>query len=476
MTLKIVPVILSGGSGTRLWPLSRKMRPKQFINLLGRKSLFQSTLDRISGIQGIGNPIVVCNNEHRFVVAEQLREMDVQEYTIILEPFGKNTAPAIASAALSLTNSDDSEHSIMLVLPADHVIGDVGVFHSTVENAVNSVDEGQLVTFGIKPTYAATGFGYLSASEQVGNDLYKVDRFVEKPDVKTAESYFQDGSYYWNSGMFLMKPDLFLRELEQHAPEVLEHTKQALLDGTLDHDFFRLSDARYKMNPDISVDYAVMEKSDRVIMTPLDARWSDVGSWSSVWAIGEKDENGNSSKGDVWMHDVKNSYLHAENKIIAAIGVEDLIIVETLDGVMVTRKGCDQDVKHIVTQLVNSGRPEALLHRKVYRPWGYFDSIDQGERFQVKRIFVKPGQVLSLQKHFHRAEHWVVVSGTAEITCNGKIFNLTENQSTHIPLGAEHRLRNPGKIPLEIIEIQSGSYLGEDDIVRLDDTYGRANQ
>ena len=477
MTAKrqIVPVILSGGSGTRLWPLSRAMRPKQFINLVGEESLFQQTLMRLSGIQNIADPIVLCNDEHRFLVAEQLQWLGIEERTIILEPVGRNTGPAIATAAAQLNNRNDETEYLMLVLPADHRINNVSAFVKAIEVAGDAAGQSNLITFGISPDRPATGYGYIkTTSREEENRVAAVEQFVEKPDLERARSYLAEGNYFWNSGMFLFSPEVCLEEFEQHCPQINKYASAALAAAVEDLDFLRLDRTSYEQCPNISVDYAVLEKSDRVKVVPLDAGWSDVGSWTSLWESGEKDEHGNVTRGDVLVESVKNSYIHSENKLVTALGVDDLIIVETHDGLLVTSKEFDQDIKNIVERLRQLGRPEVDLHRKAFRPWGNYDCLDDGDRFQVKRIMVKSGEQISMQKHFHRAEHWIVVSGTAEVTCGDKTFMLSENEAAYIPLGEKHRLKNPGKVPLEIIEVQSGTYLGEDDIVRFDDEYGRS--
>lgn len=469
----IYPVILSGGSGTRLWPLSRSMRPKQFINLVGESSLFQQTLDRLQNLRGALPALVVCNNEHRFMVAEQMQEMELGHSGIILEPAARNTAPAIACAALKLAQSDPG--AVMLVLPADHVIHNVEAFANAVALASDSAASGQLVTFGITPNYPATGYGYIKT---VGNTedgvAIPVDSFVEKPDQETAQGYLDQGGFYWNSGMFVFTAESYLAELRKHQPGMLEHVEQALASAESDLDFLRLDQSAYEQCPNISIDYAVMEKSEAVSVIPLDAGWSDIGSWTSLWQSGDKDVQGNVTNGDVMLEGVNNSYVHAENKLVTALGVEDLIIVETHDGLLVTSKQHDQDIKKIVERLKTNNRPETELHRKAFRPWGNYDCLDSGERFQVKRIMVKSGDCTSMQKHYHRAEHWIVVSGTAEVTVGDEIKMITENEAVYIPLGERHRLKNPGKVPLEIIEVQSGAYLGEDDIERFDDEYGRS--
>ncbi|MGI9319336.1 MAG: mannose-1-phosphate guanylyltransferase/mannose-6-phosphate isomerase [bacterium] len=471
---QIVPVILSGGSGTRLWPLSRSMRPKQFINLIGEESLFQQTLMRLADIDCITDPIVVCNDEHRFLVAEQLQALGIENRTIILEPVGRNTGPAIAVAAEQLNHNVDPQEDLMLVLPADHRISNIQAFIEAVDLARDAAGENTLITFGITPDRPATGYGYIKTAEKQSEAAAApVEKFVEKPDLANAEAYLADGNYYWNSGMFMFTPRTCLEEFNRHCPNISAHTSAALAAATEDLDFLRLDKTAYEQCPNISVDYAVLEHSQNVKVIPLDAGWSDVGSWTSLWESGDKDSHDNVTRGDVLIESVTNSYIHSENKLITALGVDDLIIVETHDGLLVASKQQDQNIKTVVERLKQLGRPEVELHRKAFRPWGNYDCLDDGERFQVKRILVKSGEQISMQKHFHRAEHWIVVSGTAEVTCGDKTFMLSENEAAYIPLGEKHRLKNPGKVPLEIIEVQSGTYLGEDDIVRYDDEYGR---
>lgn len=476
--MSIIPVILSGGSGTRLWPLSRESYPKQFISLLDHTSLFQATLTRVRQVTR-KSPVIVTNNQHRFIVAEQLRKTNESEATILLEPTGRNTAPAIAAAAIHALAVETDPDCLLLVLPADHNIEQTERFARAVETGRRAALNGKLVTFGIVPSRPETGYGYIRASRSgltdSGEAAMPVEEFVEKPDLATARQYLESGGYYWNSGMFLFRADRYLQALEKFAPEMLALCKQAVNDGQKDLDFFRLDEAAFSQCPADSIDYAVMEKTDDACVVPLDAGWSDVGAWSSLWELSASDDDGNVTEGDVITHDTVNSYIHSDHRLVATTGVKDLIVVETADAVLVADKHSAQDVKNIVAELHAEGRCERMVHRKIYRPWGKFDSVDAGERFQVKRITVNPGATLSLQKHHHRAEHWIIVSGTAEITCDDKIRLLTENQSTYIPLGSVHRLANPGQIPLEIIEIQSGSYLGEDDIVRFSDHYGRDN-
>lgn len=467
----IVPVILSGGSGTRLWPLSRELYPKQLLPLLsGEDTMLQETVKRLEGMDTAA-PVVVCNEEHRFMVAEQMQQSGCTAPSIILEPEGRNTAPAIAIAALEVLEKQGD--APMLVLPADHQIMSKQPFHTAVTAAAHHAAGGKLVTFGIVPTEAHTGYGYIRAGEPLDNNGFRVSEFVEKPDSDTAKSYLEQGGYYWNSGMFLFNAATYLSELEKSNPEMLNACRQAYAGRRADYDFIRLDHEAFLASPGDSIDYAVMEKTAEAVVLPLDAGWSDVGSWSALWQIADKDEQGNVVRGDVHADQVGNSYLHAESRFLAVLGVDDHVVVETSDAVLVAHKSKVQDVKSIVTHLKNTAREEALLHRRVTRPWGCYECIDEESRFKVKRIMVNPGASLSLQMHNHRAEHWIVVKGTAKVTKGDEVFLISENQSTYIPIGTSHRLENPGKIPLEIVEVQSGSYLGEDDIVRFDDQYGR---
>jgi mannose-1-phosphate guanylyltransferase/mannose-6-phosphate isomerase len=468
----IVPVILSGGSGSRLWPLSRELYPKQFLPLVDAHTLFQDTVQRTQAIASITAPLVICNHEHRFLVAEQVRALNITPAAVILEPVGRNTAPAVAVAALhSLAAGSDP---ILLVLPADHIITDVEGFQRAVERVAPKAEAGQLITFGIVPTVPETGYGYIKAGSKLPDiDLYKVERFVEKPDAATARAYLETGNYYWNSGMFMFRASCFLEELEGLAPEIVSHCRQAYTSGQADLDFVRLEREAFEACPSDSIDYAVMEKTSNALVMPLHVGWSDVGAWSALWQVNEHDANGNVISGDIVTVETYNSYVRAENRLVATVGVADLVVVETADAVLVAHKDRVQDVKTVVNQLNASHREETHTHRKVYRPWGTYDSIDNAERFQVKHITVNPGASLSLQMHHHRAEHWTVVKGTARVTRGEEILLLTENQSIYIPVGTRHRLENPGRIPLELIEVQSGSYLGEDDIVRFEDNYGR---
>ena len=464
----MIPVVMSGGSGTRLWPLSRKHKPKQFLNLFGDDSMFQQTILRLDGLDN-SPPIVVCNESHRFMVAEQLLEIVIGNPSILLEPVGRNTAPAIVSAAFQALSRE--EDPILLVLAADHVIADIDAFHQAIKLAEQQAMVGNLVTFGIVPTCAHTGYGYIQAEEKA--TISAVQQFVEKPDSATAEAYLSSGDYYWNSGMFMFKASVLIEEMSKFHSDIVEQCRLAVANSEQDLDFVRLSKEAFEACPSDSIDYALMEKTQKAVVVPLDAGWNDVGSWSSLWECSQQDENNNVLKGDVEIQNVKNAYIHSEHRLVSAIGVENLVIVETADAVMVASKDQAQDIKDIVAKLKKQSRSEAENHRLCYRPWGYYDSIDLGERFQVKRIRVKPGASLSLQMHHHRAEHWVVVQGTAEVTREDEVFLLSENESTFIPVGQKHRLHNPGRVPLEIIEIQSGGYLGEDDIVRFQDKYHR---
>ncbi|MBV6688227.1 mannose-1-phosphate guanylyltransferase/mannose-6-phosphate isomerase [Xanthomonas euvesicatoria pv. physalidis] len=464
----VLPIILSGGSGTRLWPLSRESYPKQFLPLVGDKSMLQSTWLRAAPVAGHA-PIVVANEEHRFMAAEQLQQLGVKPSAILLEPKGRNTAPAIAVAALEATR--DGADPLLLVLPSDHVIQNEAAFQAAVTLAATAAEQGKLVTFGIKPTAPETGYGYIKAG--AGTGASAVERFVEKPDLATAQSYLASGEYYWNSGMFLFRASRYLEELRKFHPAIADACQKAWENGKRDADFTRLDKDAFAASPSDSIDYAVMEKTAYAVVVPLDAGWNDVGSWSSLRDVSKQDAQGNAHHGDVIQLDCQNTYAYG-SRLIAMVGLEDVVVVETPDAVLVGHRDRIQEVKDIVSQIKTAGRSEATWHRKVYRPWGAYDSIDMGQRHQVKRITVKPGAVLSLQMHHHRAEHWIVVSGTAEVTRGEEVLLLTENQSTYIPLGVTHRLRNPGKLPLELIEVQSGSYLGEDDIVRFEDTYGRA--
>lgn len=466
----IYPVIMAGGTGSRLWPMSRELYPKQFLSLVGEQTLLQETLQRLDGLETAA-PLLICNEEHRFLAAEQLRQIGQLQHNIILEPVGRNTAPAIALAALAAVRKD--EDAILLVLAADHAIADTQIFCDAVKQAESFAEQGALLTFGIVPGHAETGYGYIKRGSSKGG-AFEVAQFVEKPDPATAEQYLASGDYYWNSGMFLFKASRYLEELQTHRPDIYQACVKAMASTDADLDFMRVDEAAFSACPSESVDYAVMEHTRHAMMVPLDAGWSDVGAWSALWDIASKDSNNNVLKGDVISHNSAGNYIMAESTLVATVGVENLVVIQTKDAVLVADRHQVQDVKVIVSQLKEEGRNEHRLHREVYRPWGKYDSIDNGERYQVKRITVKPGEKLSVQMHHHRAEHWIVVSGAAKVSIDDKTQMLTENQSVYIPIGSVHSLENPGKIPLELIEVQSGSYLGEDDIVRFEDRYGRS--
>ncbi|NTU44222.1 MAG: mannose-1-phosphate guanylyltransferase/mannose-6-phosphate isomerase [Chlorobiaceae bacterium] len=469
----IIPVILSGGSGTRLWPLSRALYPKQLLSLVGERTMLQDTVLRLASADDLGPVYCVCNESHRFLVAEQLHEINAEIGEIILEPAGRNTAPAAAVSAMLIARKHPG--ALMLILPADHVILNAQAFASAVSAGRDAADKGELVTFGIVPASAETGYGYIRAlmKGEEQQQVYPVLEFVEKPDKATAERYVASGDYFWNSGIFLFKSDSYLLELERHAPAITAACREALGEAVKDLDFLRLDRDAFQASPSDSIDYAVMENTRRAALVPLDAGWNDVGAWSALWDVHERDEAGNVKKGDVLLHDVHNSYIHATSRLVTAVGLEDHIIVETSDAVLVATKDRVQDVKLLVDQLNRKERDEAVTHRRVYRPWGSYETVDYADRFKVKRITVNPGAALSLQKHNHRAEHWVVVKGTALVTIKDKNITLHEDQSTYIPVGSFHRLENPGDVPLDLIEVQTGSYLGEDDIVRVEDLYGR---
>ena len=479
MTTPLLPVILSGGSGSRLWPLSREQYPKQLLPLVGGESMLQLTVCRLDGLPGIQAPLLVCNENHRFAVAEQLRQ-EGKQGQIVLEPLGRNTAPALTLAAL-LARHDDAD-PVMVVMPADHVILDEPRFREAVACAVALAESGQAVTFGITPDAPETGYGYIQVGEAVAapGRAFVLSRFVEKPNRATAESYLDSGDYLWNSGIFVMKASVWLDALAQCRPDILEACRAAVSAAKSDGDFVRVANDAFAACPSDSIDYAVMERLNQGIaglpqgvVIPLDAGWSDVGSWDSLWNVLSKDEAGNTTRGDVLLEGCTNTLAFAQNRLVSCVGVTDLIVVETDDAILIAQHDAAQDVKKIVDRLKASQPVLTQLHRKVHRPWGWFDGVDAGQRFQVKRIVVKPGAQLSLQMHHHRAEHWIVVSGTARVTRGEEVFLVSENESTYIPLGVTHRLENPGKLSLEMIEVQSGSYLGEDDIVRFEDTYGR---
>jgi mannose-1-phosphate guanylyltransferase/mannose-6-phosphate isomerase len=469
--MKIIPVILSGGSGTRLWPLSRKQYPKQYLPLAGDNTMLQETILRLSDLDNLADPIIICNADHRFLVAEQCQQIDIKNPVILLEPVGRNTAPAIAAAALqSINGSDDA---VLLVLSADHVIQDVEAFHQAINIASNQAQEGKLATFGIVPTDANTGYGYIKSSADSNDGAHKVEEFFEKPDLQTAQAYLEQGNYLWNSGMFMFKATTLIGELTTHSPEIVTSVNDAVNNAEQDLDFIRLDKQSFESSPSDSIDYALMEKSDNVVVVPLDAQWNDIGSWSALYDIGTKDSNGNVIQGDVFTEETTNTYIHANHHMIATIGVQDLVIVDTPNATLISAKDKAQEVKKIVEQLQQQDREEQSCHRKVYRPWGWYDSIEVGLHFQVKRLHVNPGAKLSLQMHYKRAEHWVVVSGAATAINGEDTFILKEGESTYIPIGTIHGLENHTNEQLEIIEVQSGTYLGEDDIVRYEDIYGR---
>ncbi|CAN5568835.1 mannose-1-phosphate guanylyltransferase/mannose-6-phosphate isomerase [soil metagenome] len=485
MTINVVPVIMAGGSGTRLWPLSRALRPKQFLNLSGKGTLFQQAAQRLAALAEPGitvaGPCVVGNEEHRFMVLDQLREIGMTPSAVLLEPKGRNTAPALTLAALYAAERGDDP--VLVVTPADQTVTLPEPFTDALRAAVRAAASGSIVILGITPDQPETGYGYIR-TDTGGAGLPKVERFVEKPDRETAEKYLAEGGYFWNAGMFVLKASVWLEALAEFRGDIADAVRASWAVKTVDASFVRPGKKEFAAVPSESVDYAVMEKCPGsgasgtgkgfdIRMLALDAGWSDLGAWEAVWQVAQKDAHGNASVGDAMLHDSRDTLVHATSRLVSVIGLDNIVVVETPDAVMVTTRSRSQDVKQIVNRLETDKRSEHTLHRQVHRPWGWYDSIDQGPRFQVKRIMVKPGGVLSLQMHHHRAEHWIVVSGTAEVTCGDKKMLLTENQSTYIPLGQTHRLANPGTIPLEIIEVQSGSYLGEDDIVRFEDTYGR---
>lgn len=480
--MNILPVVLSGGSGTRLWPLSRELYPKQLLPLVGDRTMLQETILRLDGLPNLVDPLIVCNNEHRFMVAEQLRQIETKPGAILLEPVARNTAPAVAVAALAAIDANcragDSTDPLLLVLPADHVIADSAELIRTISSAIAVACSGKLVTFGINPTRPETGYGYIRAGEKIkGHDVaFAVVEFVEKPDRQTAQKYLAAGTFYWNSGMFLFLASRFLAELERVNPKMMAACQRAYELAKTDLDFLRLDHDGFASSPSDSIDYAVMEKTKDAAVVPLSACWSDVGDWAALYGANSADEHGNVLTGDVTCADTRDCFIYAGHRLVTTLGVQDMIVVETADAVLVAPRDKVQDVKKLVDQLRDANRPEIRLHREVFRPWGSADAIGEGERYQVNRLIIKPGGSQSLQMHQQRAEHWVVVRGKAEITCDQEVFELVENQSTYIPVGTPHRIHNPGDTPLEIIEIQSGTQIQEDDIVRLEDTYGRAEE
>ncbi len=475
----IIPVILCGGTGTRLWPLSRASYPKQYWPLYGdgEETLLQQTYNRLHGLKGLAEPLLICHESHRFIVAEQMRQIDVEPNAILLEPIGRNTAPAIGVAALKATEKGDDP--LLLVLAADHIIHDQTQFIRTVEAGRTNAEGGRLVTFGIVPTKPETGYGYIEACQPLQNEALKgvpISRFIEKPDIQTAKEFLKDTRFTWNSGIFLFKASAIISELERLAPEIVSCCRASLDQEIPDLDFFRLEREAFAKCPNLAIDVAVMERTKLGTVLPLDAGWSDIGSWNALWETADKDENGNVLRGHVIADKSNSCYLRSEHRLVVGLGLENLVVVETDDAVLIAEKNQAQNVKNIVKVLESEGRPEGIAHRKIYRPWGNYTGVVQGSRWQVKRIEVKPGASLSLQMHHHRAEHWVVVKGTALVERDGEKSLISENQSTYIPLGCKHRLSNPGRMPMELIEIQSGTYLDEDDIVRFEDRYGRIQQ
>ncbi|MDM2748558.1 mannose-1-phosphate guanyltransferase [Citrobacter sp. Cs237] len=472
----LIPIIMAGGSGSRLWPLSRELYPKQFLCLQNNLSMLQSTIARLDGIDHT-NPVVICNEKHRFIVAEQLLQVKQLTNNIILEPVGRNTAPAVALAALIAKNNYSEEDPLLLILAADHVFANESMFRDSVNKAIPFAQSGKLVTFGIVPDKAETGYGYIRRGnvllDKDGNTAFEVEQFIEKPKLEIAQEYLASGDYYWNSGMFLFRASRYLEELKKYRPDILLACEKSISNLNMDLDFIRIKEDEFHACPDESIDYAVMEHTSDAVVVPMDAGWSDVGSWSSLWEISEHTAEGNVCHGDIICHKTENSYIYAESGLVTTVGVKDLVVVQTKDAVLIVDRCAVQDVKKVVELLKSNGRNEHRVHREIYRPWGKYDSIDAGDRYQVKRITVKPGEGLSMQMHHHRAEHWVVVAGTAKVTVNGEVRLLSENESVYIPLGTTHCLENPGKIPLDLIEVRSGSYLEEDDVVRFQDRYGR---
>ena len=469
--MKIIPVILSGGSGTRLWPLSREHYPKQYLHLLNENTMLQETILRLRGLKSLSEPIIVCNTNHRFLVADQCQQINIKNPTILLEPVGRNTAPAILASALqSLKNT---ENAVLLILSADHVIRDIEKFHQAINIGINQAEKGKLVTFGIMPNEANTEYGYIKVSESLTKNVYNVDEFVEKPDLPTAKSYLNLGNYLWNSGMFVFDAISLIDELTSHSPDIVKSVRKAVDNSLKDLDFIRLDKKAFESSPSNSIDYALMEKSDNVVVIPLDIGWSDVGSWSALYDVSKKDKSGNVLKGDVIVKDTTNTYIYASNHIVATIGVDNLVVVDTPDATFIASQDKAHLVKSVVESIQKKGRNEAKSNRKVYRPWGWYDSIEEGLHFQVKRLHVNPGAKLSLQMHHKRAEHWVIISGKATVTNGEDVMTLSKGDSTYIPIRTKHCLENKTSDPLQIIEVQSGTYLGEDDIERFEDIYKR---
>lgn len=471
----VYPVILSGGTGTRLWPLSRAFYPKQLLALNSDQSMLQNTVQRVTG-ERFAPPLIICNEEHRFIIAQQLGELNIEPWKIVLEPVGRNTAPAAAVAALLL--AEKAPDAMMLLLPSDHVIQDVSQFHMAMETALSAAESGALVAFGIPPTKAETEYGYIrrGINYEGVDGCFRVDSYVEKPDLELAKKYVKTGDYDWNSGMFLFPIMDYLEELEHFKPEMLKSCRGAVADAEEDMNFLRLNGKAFSRIESVSIDCAVMEKTEKAAVVPVEMGWSDIGSWSALWDIGIKDDQGNVIIGDVIAHGTKDSYIRTDGSLVVVLGADNVVVTVTDDVVLVAAKDKTREVKKVVDELKSAGRTEYAEHSKVYRPWGYYQSVDAGKRFQVKRLSINPGAKLSIQMHHHRAEHWIVVSGTARVTRGDETFLLSENESTYIPLGMKHSLENPGKVPLNIIEVQSGEYLGEDDIVRFEDRYGRAPQ
>ncbi|EKS6644834.1 mannose-1-phosphate guanylyltransferase/mannose-6-phosphate isomerase [Enterobacter hormaechei] len=460
----LLPVVMAGGSGTRLWPLSRTLYPKQFLSLNSQLTMLQETLQRLRQVEH-SPALIICNEAHRFIVAEQMRKENQKHSGILLEPVGRNTAPAVALAAIQATKS--GEDPILLILAADHDIRDEGRFTQAVKEASALAEQGKLVTFGIVPSVPETGYGYIKTGEKLEGEGFTVAAFIEKPELSAAQQYLQAGGYLWNSGMFMFKASVFLNELKKFRPDILSACEQSLLKTTQDLDFIRLDSEVFHSCPEDSIDYAVMEKTSEAVVVPLDAKWSDVGSWSALWDISQKDSDGNATRGDVLLQDASDSYIYSQHRLIGAVGIKDLVVVETKDAVLVAHKDHVQKVKNIVAQLKSANRSEFMQHREIFRPWGSHDTIAEGPRYQVKHVIVLPGQITAKQIHHHRTEHWVVVSGTAKVHLEDKTYLVSENESTYIPVGIPHAIENPGKIPLEIIEVRSGIYLQEDDVVRV---------